>query len=404
MLMKLPMHGSIAFALAVAVATALLAQAARAQQFATPTAPTDAAGVDAGSAAARAERLAARAHAPRYTQKFDLSGLPHYKPEQQVTGTLRIFGNNYIGDSPLAKYWEDAFRTFQPGVTFKYYLPSAAVAIPGLYFDLADLGVNHMPSFYDDLAHVRIKGYEPTEISAVTGAYDVTGWQNTLVIVVNKNNPLTNISMEQLDGVFGSLRDGGWEGITWHPEFARGADQDIRTWGRLGLGGAWSKRHINVYGYAVRYASAVEFSNRVLQASDKWNGDLHAVGNYVDPQGKRFLEADQILDKLRADVNGIGYVRYHEDFPKDIKILALALTNKGPFVDFNIENVQSRKYPFYGEQSFYMSLKPGTKPDPKIREYLNFILSQEGQELVEKDGKYLPLTAEVVAAQRRKLQ
>ena len=37
--------------------------------------------------------------------------------------------------------------------------------------------------------------------------------------------------------------------------------------------------------------------------------------------------------------------------------------------------------------------------DPKVREYLRFIVSREGQECIQRDGKYLPLTAEVSRAQ-----
>jgi phosphate transport system substrate-binding protein len=42
--------------------------------------------------------------------------------------------------------------------------------------------------------------------------------------------------------------------------------------------------------------------------------------------------------------------------------------------------------------------------DPRVREFLRFVLSQEGQECVQRDGKYLPLTADVVRDQLKKLQ
>jgi len=38
-----------------------------------------------------------------------------------------------------------------------------------------------------------------------------------------------------------------------------------------------------------------------------------------------------------------------------------------------------------------------------VKEFLRFVLSQEGQDAVQKDGKYLPLTAELVREQLRKL-
>jgi len=48
-------------------------------------------------------------------------------------------------------------------------------------------------------------------------------------------------------------------------------------------------------------------------------------------------------------------------------------------------------------------VKPGTEMDPKVKEFLRYVLSQEGQAEVMKDGKYLPLTAEVAREQLEKL-
>ena len=356
-----------------------------------------------GSAAERKARMSARANAAAYTRKFDLSGLPHYVPEEKPAGKLRIYGNNYVGDAPLGGWWKEAFAKFQPGIEIEYFLPSAAIAVPGLYFGLADIAINHEPSFYDSLGHLRLKGYEPMGISVFTGSYDYVGWQNNIVIIVNKDNPLAKMTMQQLDGVFGSLRDGGWVGTTWHPELTRGPEQDIRTWGQLGLGGEWANRRISVHGYSLRYATAIEFSNKVLQSSDKWNGDLHAYANYKRPNGTTYLEGDQVVDHVRQDPSAIGYVRYHEGFPKDVKVLALARTSAGPYVEYTIDTLQDRSYPLWGDQSFWVSVKPGTKMDPKVREFVRFVLSREGQELVQKDGKYLPLTAGAVRAELKKL-
>jgi len=348
--------------------------------------------------------MSARASQPAYTKKFDLSGLPHYVPEDKPTGTLRVCGNNYVGDSPLGGWWKETFEKFQPGIKIQYNLPSAAIAVPCMYFDLADIGINHEPSFYDYLGHLRLKGFEPTGFSVLTGSYDYVGWQNNVVIIVNKDNPITKITMKQLDGVFGSVRDGGWVGSTWHPEMSRGPEADIRSWGKLGLTGEWADRRISVHGYALRYATAIEFSNKVLQASDKWNGDLHTYANYKRPDGTTYLEADQIFDHVRKDPGAIGYARFHQGFPKDIKILSVAKTDGGPYLEYTIDNLQNRSYPLWGDQSFWVSVKPGTKMDPKAREFVRFVLSQEGQELVQRDGKYLPLTPEAVREELKKLQ
>ena len=357
-----------------------------------------------GSTQERRARMSVRAKTPAYTKKFDLNGLPHYVPQEKPTGELRVCGNNYIGDSPLAGWWKDAFERFQPGIKIVYNLPTAAIAFACLYLDQADIGIDHAPSFYDSLAHLRMKGYEPTGFPAFTGSYDVIGWQNNIVIVVNKANPLTKISMKQLDDIFGSQRDGAWVGTTWHPELARGADENIHTWGQLGLTGAWADKKIDLYGFSVAYATAGEFSEKALKGSDRWSGDLHDFGNYKTPEGKTYLETDQVIDHVAADPNGIGYLRFHDDVPKSVKLLAVSAGDSGPYVEYTIDNAQNRSYPLTGDQSLWVSQKPGTKLDPKIREFIRFVLSQEGQELVERDGKYLPLNAATVQESLKRLQ
>ena len=356
-----------------------------------------------GSAIERRVRMAAIAANPAYTRTFDLSALPDYVPEERPTGTLRLCGNNYIGDSPLGGWWKDAFEKYQPGIKIEYNLQTAATAIPCLGFGLADIGITHEPSFYDYLSYQRLRGHAPTGITILTGSYDVVGWQNNMVIVVNKANPITQVSMTQLDGIFGAQRAGGWIGTTWHPELARGPEKDIRHWGQLGLTGEWTNRPINTYGYSLRYATALEFSDKVLHSTDKWNENLLGFGNYNKADGKTYLEADQIVDHVRDDLNAIAYVRFHPKFPADVKILDVGATDAGPFIHYSMESLQNHTYPLWGGQSFWIDIEPGKKVDPKIREFIRFVLSKQGQELLEKDGKYLPLDAATVQEGLKKL-
>lgn len=357
-----------------------------------------------GSAIERRIRMAAIAKNPAYSRKFDLSGLPDYVPDGKPTGTLRLCGNNYIGDSPLGGWWKDAFAKYQPGIKIEFNLLTSATATACITFDLADIGITHMPDFYDYLSFQRVKGRAPVGVLVVNGSYDVVGWQNNFAIVVNKANPITKLTMAQLDGIFGSERAGGWVRTTWHPEFARGPEFNIRTWGQLGIGGDWINKPINTYGYSLRYSTTFEFSDLVLKNSDKWNGNLLGFGNYDRPNGKTYLEADQIVDHVSADPNGIGYVRFHEKFPENIKILDVAQTADGPYIQYSMDTIFNHSYPLWTGQSFWFDVPPGQKVDPKIREFLRFILSKQGQELVEKDGKYIPLDAATVQAELKKLQ
>jgi len=82
----------------------------------------------------------------------------------------------------------------------------------------------------------------------------------------------------------------------------------------------------------------------------------------------------------------------------------VAPNSGGPFVEHTIDTVQNRSYPLYSEGYFYTSVQPGTKMNPMVKEFLRYVLSQEGQAQVQRDGKYLPLTAAVVREQLKKLE
>lgn len=351
----------------------------------------------------RAGVVAARGDHPHYPPKFDLSGLPHYQPGPQLSGWLRLHGNNYLADGSLGEYWQRAFAKYQPGIRLSYYLPTSAIAFAALYYAQADLVMGHRPSFYDLLAYQRVMNCDPVEFTVVTGSYDVAGWENSTVILVNEANPLKGVTLQQLDGIFGSAREGGWAGTNFRPDWARGPESNIRRWGQLGLPGEWAEQRIGVYGFNLRYNTATDFADKVLRASDKWNEDIHAFAHIVQPDGKRYIQADQITDALAKDKFGIAYNRYRGERP-GVRRLPVAAQEGGPYVEHTLENVQNRSYPLYAEAYFYTNVKPGTAMNPLVKEFIRFVLSQEGQTEVMRDGKYLPLTAEVVREQLKKLE
>jgi phosphate transport system substrate-binding protein len=223
---------------------------------------------------------------------------------------------------------------------------------------------------------------------------------------VHKDNPLQHVTMQQLDGIFGSERSGGWEGTSWRPNRARGPEQNIRTWGQLGLTGEWKDKPIHVYGLTLRYHQATEISDIVLKGSDKWNESLKIYANYVSKAGK--LERSMNED-LSNDRYGIGIVAapttsLGRTSQPALKILSVAENDRGPNVAYTLETLHDRSYPLYDRIYAYLDRAPGKPMDPKVLEFLRFVLSEEGQDAVMRDGKYMPLTAEVAHAQLKKLE
>ena len=391
---KIPVLGA-AF-LAASLASLVSAQEA-------PVVGSENANPETKSAKAHTAMISAKSFKVFYTKKYDLSGLPHYAPETQVTGTLHVMGNNYIGDSTVANGWRDGFGKFQPGIKIEYFLPSAAISFPALMFGGADLVMDHKALFYDLLGYQRMFGADPFEITALTGSYNVTGWLSTYGIVVNKANPFAGISMKQLDGVFGAQRPGGWDGTSWRPDWARGPEKNIRTWGQLGMTGDWADKPIHTYGFSVRYSAAIGFANIVLAGSDKWADSYMGYGNYRDRNGKVVLEGQQIVDAVEKDPDAIAFTLWQDSYAPKCRMIAVSAGDGTDYVQPSWDTLFDSSYPLHNHFYWYLNHKPGAKWDPKVREFLHYALSQEGQEVLMRDGKYLPLNADLARAQWRKL-
>jgi phosphate transport system substrate-binding protein len=339
-----------------------------------------------------------------YTKKFDLSGLPSYQPERRVSGPIRQWGVNYIADSGLVGEWERGFRSHHPEVTFSDHLKSTILGVPGLYTGVADLAPMGRQLIWDELtAYQRETDSLPLEITFATGSYDVGGWTFALAAMVHKDNPLNRLSIPQLDGIFGAQRSGGWKGLIWDTSVARGPERNIRTWGQLGLGGEWAERPINVYGYNLKFHFPDEFSKKVFGGGDKWNETLIEYANKAAPDGSTLILAgDQFMADLSRDRYGIAYggVQY---LTPETKALALAPDDRSPAVELSLDNVQNRSYPLTRDVFYYVRREADGGIAPRLREFLRYVLSREGQLAVQADGKYLPLTAAAAAEQVGKL-
>ena len=340
-----------------------------------------------------------------YKKRWDLSDLPHYVPRHQLTGTIRIWGNNYLKDGELGQYWVDAFKKFQPGLTLEYHLPTGTIAVSAVAAGIADLGMNYKATLADRLIFEQVFHHPLTEITAVTGSFDVYGWGPAGIIVVNKDNPLTQISLKQLDGVFGTARNGGYFGSVWHTEYpySRGPEENIRTWDQLGLTGEWADKPIHTGGQNLSAGATLQFSNEVLRGSMQFVEGFKTFTNYITPDGKINSWSLQVQREVARDHYAI-FLASPSTLSPEMKELALQGFDGGPFVPRTLETVRDNSYPLTHHGFFYLNRNPGQPVDPKVDELLHFVLSQEGQDCVQREGRYLPLTAEIVREQLKKLE
>lgn len=324
-----------------------------------------------------------------------LPAQPATPPQGRLSGVIRNYG---FGLGGVLKQWEDAFHRLQPGIEFRDTLPTSDAAFPGLVTYQADLGPDGgEPAITEALSFFETRGYPASYVIVASGAFDVDGRSNGPVVFVSKDNPLNALSIDQLDGIFGDARNGTLDGFVWSPVGARGSNKDIRRWKQLGLKGKWASRPIQTYGHGPSGTTRF-FQMMVLGGTDKWNPNYKG---YVETGSKQIAEVDKVPQHLGAkymlaselahDPYGIGWSTMAQAKGiKGIKLLAIAPRGGGVPVVPSQASFADRSYPLVRNIYIYFDRKPGTSLDPKLKEFLRFVLSDEGQALVAAGG-YLPL-------------
>jgi phosphate transport system substrate-binding protein len=337
-----------------------------------------------------------------------LPNLPSYKPEFRVVGGLRIVGSELKNAVPQLAA---GFAQFHPEAKMATsHIPSSEGGIAGLYMGVSDVApmgddakITDMMPFYNAF------GYMPTEISVATGGYEKRGSLFAWAIVVNKNNPLNEISMDQLERLFGSERTGGWElykgDYKYTSKFALDRSKLIRTWGQLGIKGAQANKEVETFGY-VAPGFAIAIQRHLLHWSQKMNPNFreYVEAKQAVPGTEKDIASTAALQDLSKNPNAIGIasLMHVKNYP-DVKVLKIVPRGGGAAIALTPETVAGRTYPLIRDGYFYINKAPGQKLDPKVREFMRFVLSREGQEIMARVGYYYPLTPEYLAEQLKKL-
>jgi phosphate transport system substrate-binding protein len=325
---------------------------------------------------------------PDPARPADHDGLAPYQAKTQVSGTIRTWGNDEM--SAVMSGWERGFHQYHPEVRFEDRLMGPASAMAGLYTSTADLALmGHELRIEESMAFEWVFQYKALPVEVATAGFGEHIHNAPLAVFVNRENPLSQMTLAQLDGAFGS-------------EHKRGAG-NLRKWGDLGLTGSWAEQPIRLYGYDPATEAGLYFRQFALGDSYKWNCDVREFPDRQQADGKVIDAGQDILQTLASDKYGLAYSKLLYA-TKDVKALALSTDEKGPFLGPTRDGLRDRKYPLARAMTVYVNRKPGAPMTPALKEFLGFILSREGQEIIVREGGYLPLTSEVAREQIRKLE
>jgi len=284
------------------------------------------------------------------------SALPAYKKVSGVSGSLSSVGSDTMNN--MMTLWAETFRKAYPNVKVQVEGKGSSTAPAALIAGTAQFGPMSRAMRATEIDQFESKyGYKPTQLRT---SYDA------LAVYVHKDNPIKQLTLAQVEAVFGKSR-------------RRGFKENVTRWGQLGLTGDWANRPISLYGRNSASGTYGFFKEHVLK-----NGDYKDT--VKEQPGSASVVQGVTEDRYGMGYSGLGYKT------SGVRIVPLAETDKGPFSDGNYEDVKSGKYPLWRFLYLYVNKAPGKPMEPLVGEFLKLIYSREGQEVVVKDG-YDPLPA-----------
>jgi phosphate transport system substrate-binding protein len=291
-------------------------------------------------------------------QAADLEIPPYAKVPGEVSGSLKCVGSDTMNN--LVAHWAEGFKKFYPSIREGIEGKGSASAPPALTEGTSTFGPMSRDWKPSEIDTFKAKhGYPPMVVPA---AIDM------LAVFVHKDNPLKQLSLQQVDAIFSKNRNGGLK-------------DDIRTWGDLGLEGEWKDKPISLYGRNAASGTYGYFKEHAL-----FKGDFK-------PTVKEQPGSSTVVQAVASDKFGIGYsgIGYKT---ADVRAVPLAAKAEAAAIAPEPQFAYSGEYPLARFLYLSVNYKPGSTLDPLRREFLRYVLSGSGQADVKKDG-YLPVTAPI---------
>jgi phosphate transport system substrate-binding protein len=282
--------------------------------------------------------------------------------------------------------WLKGFSQYYPNIVISVPVFGSQIAGPCLANNSCNMSVVSREMLLTEQANfMNAWHYKPFEVPIAGGSFAALGWTDGMTVMVHPSNPLYQLNYAQFDAIFSTTRN-------------RLYLEDITIWGQLGIRGAMANQPIHLYGVSVPNGFEY-YLNRTILLGGLWKSNIQTE--------KTVFELATLVseDPLAMGYTGLAYLN------ASVKLLALSQEGSWPYagsldeVYFTPDKVYvcSREYPLSRLIYLYANKNPSGELNPLILEFLNYILSYEGQKDVEDDMIFLPLPLKVVLKLRQQL-
>jgi len=268
----------------------------------------------------------------------------HSKSTESVTQSIDNIGSDTMVNLALA--WAETYQTIKPNIRISVTGGGSGTGITALINQSTDIANASRAIKSEEIDSAKAQGIDPIQFTVARDA---------IAVIVNLNNPINQLTLEQISDIY-SGKINNWKEIG-------GEDRPIVRLSRETNSGT------HVY-----------FLETVLRLGQDDNKTLFSPDTLLLPS------SEGIIAEVRDNPNTIGYDGLGYVIP-EVKLVAVAKDNKSAFEYPSIETVNNNAYPIARDLYMYTA----GQPVGVIKDYIDWILSAEGQEIVSNLG-FVPIS------------
>lgn len=248
----------------------------------------------------------------------------------------------------LALAWAEAYREIRPEVAIAVTGGGSGTGIASLINGTVDVANASRAMKEDEIEAARANGIDPVEFVVAIDA---------LAVIVHPDNPVGQLTIDQLSDIY-TGRITNWQEVGGRDEFIVLLSRETNS------------------------GTHVYFLEEVVRKGEE-SEDIFA------PQTLLMPSSVGITSELRRNPRTIGYDGLGYVDPAHEKVVAVANNSSSPYVYPTIETATTGDYPLARNLFMYTA----GEPTDAIADYLEWILSDAGQEIVARLG-FVPLPAD----------
>lgn len=248
----------------------------------------------------------------------------------------------------LALAWAEKYQADNPDVRISVTGGGSGTGIAALINGTVDIANASRQIKQEEIDEAKSNGVDPVEHIIARDA---------IAVIVNPGNPVNQLTLQQLSDIYSGK---------------------ITNWKEVG----GEDRPIVKLSRETNSGTHVYFLETVLRLGNAEDETLFSMDTLLLPS------SEGIIVEVRQNPNAIGYdgLGY---VPHDLKVISIAEKEGGSYVLPAIPTVNDKSYPIARDLYMYTN----GEPTGVVKEYLDWILSPEAQEIVAELG-FVPVDGE----------